>query len=187
MLFTSVSVSFAAKSKDPTPTAEPIPQPTLSPDAPEYDKEHPENLSPDQLYALSAVLMTQDKGEVIFEKDADERRYPASMTKILTVLIALMFVDDLNERNKDGKLYIRGERMYDSIELQKTLLMGKRTLQRYRTSGQLPYIKLRRTCYYRESDVVRLLEEDGKYFDQRAKDRFLTSVKTGKAESFGNR
>lgn len=98
-----------------------------------------------------------------------------------------MLVDDLKERNKDGKLYIRGERMYDSIELQKTLLMGKRTLQRYRTSGQLPYIKLRRTCYYRESDVVRLLEEDGKYFDQRAKDRFLTSVKTGKAESFGNR
>lgn len=98
-----------------------------------------------------------------------------------------ILVDDLKERNKDGKLYIRGERMYDSIELQKTLLMGKRTLQRYRTSGQLPYIKLRRTCYYRESDVVRLLEEDGKYFDQRAKDRFLTSVKTGKAESFGNR
>ena len=98
-----------------------------------------------------------------------------------------ILVDDLNERNKDGKLYIRGERMYDSIELQKPLLMGKRTLQRYRTSGQLPYIKLRRTCYYRESDVVRLLEEDGKYFDQRAKDRFLTSVKTSKAESFGNR
>ena len=98
-----------------------------------------------------------------------------------------MLVDDLNERNKDGKLYIRGERMYDSIELQNTLLMGKRTLQRYRTSGQLPYIKLRRTCYYRESDVVRLLEENGKYFDQRAKDRFLTSVKTGKADFFGNR
>lgn len=112
-----------------------------------------------------------------------------SVTERLTRLEKMiqMLVDDLNERNKDGKLYIRGERMYDSIELQKTLLMGKRTLQRYRTSGQLPYIKLRRTCYYRESDVVRLLEEDGKYFDQRAKDRFLTSVKTGKAESFGNR
>ena len=97
MLLTSVSVAFAAKKKEAAPTAEPIPQPTLSPDAPEYDKEHPENLSADQLYALSAVLMTQDKGEVIFEKDADERRYPASMTKILTVLIALMLVDDLNE------------------------------------------------------------------------------------------
>ena len=97
MLFTSVSVAFAATKKEAAPTAEPIPQPTLSPDAPEYDKEHPENLSPDQLYALSAVLMTQDKGEVIFEKDADELRYPASMTKILTVLIALTFVDDLDE------------------------------------------------------------------------------------------
>ena len=97
MLLTSVSVAFAAKKKEAAPTAEPIPQPTLSPDAPEYDKEHPENLSADQLYALSAVLMTQDKGEVIFEKDADERRYPASMTKIMTVLIALMLVDDLNE------------------------------------------------------------------------------------------
>ena len=97
MLFFSFSSALAASKKDPAPTAEPIPQPTLSPDAPEYDKEHPENLSADQLYALSAVLMTQDKGEVIFEKDPDEIRYPASMTKILTVLLALKIADDLNE------------------------------------------------------------------------------------------
>lgn len=97
MLLSSCASVSAAKKNDPAPTAEPIPQPTLSPDAPEYDKEHPENLSADQLYALSAILVTQDKGEVIFEKDADEIRYPASMTKILTVLIALTFADDLNE------------------------------------------------------------------------------------------
>lgn len=98
----------------------------------------------------------------------------------------LILIDDLKERNKEGKLYIRGERMYDSIELRKILLMGKRTLQRYRSSGQLPYMKLRRTCYYRESDVVRLLEEDGKYFDQRARDRFLESVKTEKGDNLAN-
>ena len=97
-----------------------------------------------------------------------------------------ILIDDLRERSKEGKLYIRGERMYDSIELRKILLMGKRTLQRYRSSGQLPYIKLRRTCYYRESDVVRLLEEDGKYFDQRARGRFLASVKTEKGENLAN-
>lgn len=97
-----------------------------------------------------------------------------------------ILIDDLKERNKEGRLYIRGERMYDSIELRKILLMGKRTLQRYRSSGQLPYMKLRRTCYYRESDVVRLLEEDGKYFDQRARDRFLTSVKTEKGDNLAN-
>ena len=98
-VFASVSSSFAAKNnkEETAPTSEPIPEPTLSPDAADYDPEHPEDLSPDQLYALSAVLMTQDKGEVIFEKDADTKRYPASMTKILTVLIGILYVDDLYE------------------------------------------------------------------------------------------
>lgn len=99
ILFASFTSSFAAKkTEDAAPTSEPIPEPTLSPDAPAYDPDHPEDLSSDQLYALSAVLMTQDKGEVIFEKDADTIRYPASMTKILTVLLGIMFVDDLYEK-----------------------------------------------------------------------------------------
>ena len=99
VLFSSfTSASAAKKTEDPSPTSEPIPEPTLSPDAPAYDPEHPEDLSADQLYALSAVLMTQDKGEVIFEKDADTVRYPASMTKIMTVLLGIMFVDDLYEK-----------------------------------------------------------------------------------------
>lgn len=76
-------------------TAEPIPEPTLSPNAEKYDPEHPENLSPDQLYALSAILMAADTGEVIFEKDPDEIRYPASTTKILTVLLGIIMVDDV--------------------------------------------------------------------------------------------
>jgi D-alanyl-D-alanine carboxypeptidase (penicillin-binding protein 5/6) len=89
--------SAARSTPEPTATSEPIPEPTLSPDAPDYDAEHPEDLSADQLYAASAVLLTQDKGEVIFEKDADTVRYPASMTKILTVLLGIMFVDDLEQ------------------------------------------------------------------------------------------
>ena len=95
LLFTSWTCAFAAKkNSEPTATPEKIPQPTLAPDAPEYDKEHPENLVPEQLYAASAILITQDKGEVIFEKDADAVRYPASMTKILTVLLGILYVDD---------------------------------------------------------------------------------------------
>ena len=97
-LFVSVSPACAAKKqKEPVVTSEPIPEPTANPDAEPYDPEHPEDLSPDQLWAASAILMTQDKGEVIFEKDADTIRYPASMTKILTVLLGIMFVDDLQE------------------------------------------------------------------------------------------
>ncbi len=72
-----------------------IPEPTLNPEAPKYDENFPENLEPEQLYGLSAVLMTQNSGEVIFEKDAYTLRYPASTTKILTVLLGIMMVDDL--------------------------------------------------------------------------------------------
>ena len=98
LLFTSVvSVYAAKKQSEPVVTSEPIPEPTANPDAAPYDPEHPDELTPDQLWAASAVLMTQDKGEVIFEKDPDSIRYPASMTKILTVLLGIMFVDDLQE------------------------------------------------------------------------------------------
>ena len=62
-----------------------------------------------------------------------------------------VLVDDLKTRHSQGKLYIHGERMYDSKELAQMLLMGERTLQRYRTSGELPYIKLHRHAYYREN------------------------------------
>lgn len=76
-------------------SADSIPEPTLSPEAAAYDAAFPENLEPDQLYAASAVLITADKGEVIFEKDPYTIRYPASTTKILTVLLGITMVDDL--------------------------------------------------------------------------------------------
>ena len=97
LLFTSLSSAYAKPKNEPAVTAEPIPEPTANPDAAPYDPEHPEELTADQLWASSAVLMTQDKGDVIFEKDPDTIRYPASMTKILTVLLGIMFVDDLQE------------------------------------------------------------------------------------------
>lgn len=79
-------------------TTEEIPEPTLSPEAAAYDADHPENLEADQLYALSAILITADKGEVIFEKDPYTVRYPASTTKILTVLLGILMVEDLNQK-----------------------------------------------------------------------------------------
>ena len=74
-----------------------IPEPTLSPHAEKYDETRPEDLSADQLYALSAILISAETGEVIFEKDPDTRRFPASTTKILTVLLAIQNVPDLDQ------------------------------------------------------------------------------------------
>ncbi len=88
--------SFGASLGENT-VSDAIPEPTLNPDAPEYDPDHPENLVPEQLYGLSAILLTGDSGEVIFEKDAYSIRYPASTTKILTVYLAVTLLDDLEQ------------------------------------------------------------------------------------------
>ena len=46
--------------------------------------------------ASSAILIEASTGRVIYEKDADARRYPASMTKMMTCLLALMVVLAVN-------------------------------------------------------------------------------------------
>ncbi len=69
--------------------AEEFVQPTRSPDANEYNPEHPEDLQQEQLIAASAILIEANSGQVIFEKNADQMMYPASTTKILTVLLGL--------------------------------------------------------------------------------------------------
>ena len=90
-------ISFALLPVNAESVTEAIPEPTLSPEAAPYDAAHPEKLEPEQLYALSAILITADKGEIIFEKDPYAERYPASTTKILTVLLGILMVDDLNQ------------------------------------------------------------------------------------------
>lgn len=67
--------------------------PSLPSDADPYDPEHPEELNADQLYAKSAILIEASTGEVIFEKNADAVMYPASTTKIMTVLLGIMMGD----------------------------------------------------------------------------------------------
>lgn len=70
--------------------------PKLSSDADPYDPEHPEELEADQLYAKSAILIEASTGEAIFEKNADDVMYPASTTKILTILLGVM-MGDMNQ------------------------------------------------------------------------------------------
>lgn len=46
--------------------------------------------------ATAAILIDKQSGYVLYEKNADEKRYPASTTKIMTALLTLENVDDLN-------------------------------------------------------------------------------------------
>ena len=56
----------------------------------EYDSEHPELLTEDDITAEACILIEQSSGNVIFEKNADAIMYPASTTKIMTVMLGIM-------------------------------------------------------------------------------------------------
>ena len=77
----------------PMALAESAPNPTRNPGAAEYIASEPENLDEDQLTAWSALVMEESTGEIIFEKDIDIRLYPASTTKIMTVLLGCIWCD----------------------------------------------------------------------------------------------
>lgn len=69
----------------------------------ESTTEHPETTEyPDDptrepdLVANAAIVMDAASGQVLYEKNSQEKKYPASITKILTVLIALEHNVDFN-------------------------------------------------------------------------------------------
>lgn len=43
----------------------------------------------------SILLVNMDSGQTVFEKDADSKRYPASTTKIMTYIVAVENIDDI--------------------------------------------------------------------------------------------
>ena len=55
----------------------------------DWSADAPELLDEGHLYAQTALVMDADTGDVLFEKDSLVRMYPASTTKIMTLLLAL--------------------------------------------------------------------------------------------------
>lgn len=54
-----------------------------------FDDSDPTSLTEDDLYAAACILIDAPSGQVLFEKNADAQMYPASTTKIMTLLVAL--------------------------------------------------------------------------------------------------
>ena len=48
-----------------------------------------------EVTAKAAMLVSLDNGEVLYSKNPDERVYPASLTKIMTAVVAIENIDDL--------------------------------------------------------------------------------------------
>lgn len=61
----------------------------------------------------------------------------------------------------EGKGYKRdsdGDTLLDNYDLCQMLNVSKRTLQRYRSSGDLPYQMIYHKTFYKESDVLKFIE-----------------------------
>lgn len=68
-----------ALTAEPTPTPEPVPSVDIS-----------------DINSRSGILVRLSDGKVVAEKDADAKIYPASMTKIMTAIVALEAFSDLD-------------------------------------------------------------------------------------------
>ena len=82
----------------PDPEPEPAPEPEPEPEQPGLalaqatEQTKPLDL---ELYSSSAVLVDVQSGTVLAEKGMDEKIYPASMTKVMTLLVAAENLPDL--------------------------------------------------------------------------------------------
>lgn len=54
-----------------------------------FDESKPSLLTPSNLYAPACILIDAPSGKVLLERNADQQMYPASTTKVITLLLAL--------------------------------------------------------------------------------------------------
>ncbi|MWC26969.1 D-alanyl-D-alanine carboxypeptidase [Paenibacillus sp. MMS18-CY102] len=69
------------------------------------EQQAPPALKPPDLLAESAILMDRRTGTILYEKNASERMYPASITKIVTAIVALESanVEDIVTVSKEAR------------------------------------------------------------------------------------
>ena len=60
--------------------------------------EEPFSYLANQVTSKNAMLVDEETREVLFRKRSDEQIYPASMTKMMTVYVALLAIKDLNQK-----------------------------------------------------------------------------------------
>lgn len=67
------------------------------------------------------------------------------------------------ENLNNSKSQLSGEALLDNQDLCLLLKVSNRTLQRYRSTGILPYRRIQQKVYYLESDVHKFISEEFVY------------------------
>lgn len=127
----------AKASASPAPSAKASAAPSASPAAPDASifMENTNLTPPAVKYAQSALLMDLKSGRIIYSKNADEKLYPASITKILTGIIALekLPLDEVVTANYAALASITNEDSHMGI------LIGEELTVEQLISGMLVY------------------------------------------------
>lgn len=74
--------------------------------------------SPDHLYSPYVYFIERDSGEVLYRKNSDKKIAPASLTKMMTILVALDHIEDLSDN------VMIDERTYKQLVLENASMAG---------------------------------------------------------------
>ena len=87
----------------------------------------------------------------------DKENFNAWMERIMTRFNKL---DKTLDKMGKHRNMLDGELLLDNQDLCQLLNVSKRTLQRYRSSGELPFQTLYQKTFYKESDVHQFIREN---------------------------
>ena len=85
----------------------------------------------------------------------DKEYFESWMQRILLRLDEV--VDTLDDSGEEVPLF-DGEKLLDNYDVCRMLNVSKRTLQRYRSSDELPFQMIYHKTFYKESDVMKFIE-----------------------------
>ncbi len=86
----------------------------------------------------------------------DKNHFDASVERIMKKLDVLEIKVSKKEKVRHT---VDGEALLDNQDVCIMLNVSKRTLQRYRSSGELPFKQIKRKTYYLDSDVQHFIKE----------------------------
>ena len=80
----------------------------------------------------------------------DKETFEAWMERIMD---RFDLIDKALEHMNKRQNILEGERLYDNQNVCQLLNISKRTLQRYRSDGELPYYTIHHKTYYKEGEL----------------------------------
>ena len=78
----------------------------------------------------------------------------ALLETVVGIKNELLYIREYFHPLLKGEIYLTGERVCEILHI------SKRTLQQYRDDGLMPFIKLQRKILFRESDIIKVLEDN---------------------------